>query len=112
MTFTASSLRLRGTSREAIQTNSKCNGVLIIHNFFLRLAEVFCCLQTQTFYYTKYFLAAIFYSLPMIAEKFNSPFLQFGSSTFTVIFSLFHKKPKVEMGAVFIASRGSRKPTQ
>jgi hypothetical protein len=47
--------------------------------------------------------AASFYSLPMIAECSVVRSLQFVTPTFTVIFSLCHKKPRVEMGAVLIA---------
>ena len=57
--------------------------------------------QTQTFY-IKQPLATNFYPLPMIAESFNIRSLQLVSPTFTVIFSSFHKKPKVEMDTILI----------
>jgi hypothetical protein len=53
--------------------------------------EVFCYLQTNTIFIIQNTpLAAIFYSLPMIAEYFNKLFLQFVSLTFTEIFSVSH----------------------
>jgi hypothetical protein len=69
-------------------------------------------LQTQTFYYTKHFPAAIFYSLPIIAECFIKLFLQWIFSNFYRDFSLIPQKTKSGMSSVFIASRGSWKPTQ
>ena len=54
--------------------------------------------------------ATNFYSLPMIAESFRFHILQIVSSTFTVISSLFHKKPKVEMGAIILSIEVSENP--
>jgi hypothetical protein len=78
----------------------------------LLLFRSFGAVFKHKLFFTKQPLATIFYSLPIIAENFIKLLPQSFSLTFTAIFSLSYKKQKAEMGAIFIAIRGSGKPVQ